>query len=298
VRVKQGIWVVAMMGAWTAPVAHGAVDWFMDFGARYEDNIGLASEKDDKVDDLTAHIGGGLGYMFVQTATMESGFTFSAYHNEVNKITDISHYGVEADLNYRGQASPDLTAIWWELKAHGRTLKHRDSEIRDGYMYDLGATIGRRFNERFGLSGGYRYEERVSTNDNPKGQMSAWNADKVFDLKKHVGFIHGDLSMGADTDLWLEFTYKDGDEATSGEWGTWLGWNIDWAWDPAFGPEYQVWKIDAKQYIFDVGVNHQVNDMLNFETAFSYMDAKGDAGVFGDSDYKNWALTFNVSLSF
>jgi hypothetical protein len=77
-----------------------------------------------------------------------------------------------------------------------------------------------------------------------------------------------------------------------------LGSTITWAWDPAFGPGFQVWKIDAKQYIFDLGLNHSFSEKFSIEANFTYVDAKGDAGGWGEQDYKNWIVSLGIGFHF
>jgi hypothetical protein len=269
----------------------------VDANVRYDDNLGFASSSDDKVDDLTFGIGAGMDWLFVQDATTEAGINLGLYHREVMDTDDLSHYGLDAGVQYRGQSGADLDAFWWKLAGNIKTLKFRDSDVRDGYIWEAGASVGKRFNQRFGLSGGYRYERRASTDDSPSGQMGTWNPDKVFDLKKDVVFVQADVSLGAVSTLSGSFTYKDGTEATSGRFGVLGGW-IDWAWDPAFGPGWQVWKIDAEQYIYDLTLNHSFSEKVSLEAKVIYIDAKGDAGVFGKADYNNLALSAGLAFQF
>jgi len=291
--------VAALLSVLISGWALAEVKFSADAGVRWEDNIGLSSASDDKVEDFTIEIGAGLDWNFVQTATAEAGVHGGVYHKEVDEISDISRSGFEGSAHYLGQSSGDLTAFWWKLDGEIRSLKHRDSKIRDGYIWELGATIGKRFNQTFGLSGGYRYERREATED--AGQNPVWRSNEVFDLKKDVFFVMGDFALGPVTTLSLQFTYKEGDEATSGrfidEFG-WLGTSIPWGWDPAFGPDYQVWKVDAKQYIYDLGISHSFTDRFSIDAGYSYIDADAVASWWGPISYKNNVLTATLTYSF
>ena len=290
---------LALLAALISGSALAEVKFSADAGIRWEDNIGLASASDDKVEDFTIELGAGLDWNFVETATAEVGVHGGVYHQEVDEISDISRSGFEGTAHYQGQSSGDLTAFWWKFDGEIRTLKHRDSEIRDGYIWELGVAIGKRFNQKFGLSGGYRYERREATED--AGQNPIWRSNEVFDLKKDVLFVMGDFALGPVTTLFLEFTYKEGDEATSGrfidEFG-WLGTSIPWGWDSAFGPDYQVWKVDAKQYIYEVGIAHSFTDKFSIDAGYSYVDADAVASWWGPISYKNNVLTATVMYSF
>lgn len=127
--------------------------------------------------------------------------------------------------------------------------------------------------------------------------MMTWNPDKVFDLQKDVLFLQAELSLGAVTTMTGTVSYKDGTEATTGRFGM-LGPMIDWAWDRAFGPGYQVWKIDAEQYIFDLDLTHSFTEKFSIDATFSYVDATGDAGPWGEQDYKNWIVSMGIAYRF
>lgn len=280
-----------------APLAQAEVNVSVEAGLRQEDNIGLANNSSDEFDDFTMHLGLVADWMISQTPTSEFELTSGVGYDQVDDIGDLSRWEFEAGARYRGQASADLTAVWWQLEVGGAILSYKDSDIRDGYTVEAAATLGKRFNERFGLSAGYRFELRRSEDDSLQGQAMTWNPTDVFDLEKNGAFVRGEFTLGPDTMIFGEYNYKTGDEASTGRFGM-LGSTIDWAWDPAFGPGFQVWQIDVDQNVFDVGIDHQFSDKFGVEFAVSYLDADGDAGGWGDPQYENFVFTLIASIGF
>ena len=282
----------------TAQVTYAEVNFSIDAGLRQEDNIGFARDSSDEVDDLTLQVGANLQWLVVQTATAEVAGKIGYYYDNVDDISDLSRQGFQVGASYRGQADASLTAVWWQIEGTYKTLDYKDSEIRDGDQYEIVAMIGKRFNEKFGMSVGYRYEER-NTDENPPfgGGSTFWRSAQVFEHEKNGGFIRGEFNMGPETVLFGEYTYKTGDEAASGRFGG-LGGTIEWGWDLAFGPGVQVWKIDADQNIIDVGIDHQFNDRFSVNGTVSYLDAEGDAGGWGTADYTNVVFTVGTNINF
>jgi hypothetical protein len=280
----------------TAPIALADVRFISELELRYEDNIGLAPVSADKVNDFTTQLDVGFDWNMLRSSTNAVSLIGTAYYAYVADLTDLSHYGAFLDFDYRGQATPEFTSIWWDLSAEGKLLKFKDSDIRDGWAARASAEIGKRFNNVFGLSAGLRAETRRSTDSNPDGQPPAswdWNADKVFDLDNWAAFLRGSFTVGANTELFLKYTYRSGDVASTGRMFT-NGGQFDRAWDTAFGPGFIVWKIDADQNIFDAGATYVFSNRFSMELAAGYLDASGSSG----NDYDNLYATLSGAFAF
>jgi hypothetical protein len=262
--------------------SHADVDFSTDLKIRYDDNIGWAPVSADKVSDFTTQLDAAVNWVPVRSATAELAFDAGAYYAWVADLTDLSHYGLTVDADYSGQANPELTAFWWDLNAKFVSLTYQDSDIRDGWAAEASVTVGKRFNEKFGLSGGLRYEKRASTDNNPANQPPNAMAQDVFDLENFAAYIRAAFSLGASTDLYAEYTFRSGDVASTGrEFSN--GGQFARAFDYAFGPEYIVWRIDADQNIIDVGITQQITDSFSMEFSLGYLDASGEQ----NNDYSN-----------
>jgi hypothetical protein len=276
-----------------SPSTWADVGFVSNLEIRYEDNIGLAPVSADKQSDLTTQLDVGFDWKFVSSPTGEVSLGGTAYYAYVSDLTDLSQWGIDLDFDYRGKASSDFTAFWWNLSAEGKTLKFKDSDIRDGWEAQAAAEIGKRFNNWFGLSGGARVETRRATDDNPAGQPPSWNADKVFDMDNWAAFLRAAFTVAADTEIFAKYTFRSGDVASTGRQFN-NGGQFDRALDFAFGPGYVVWRIDADQNIFDAGISHTFSPKWSIEFAVGYLDAAGEA----NNDYDNFYTTLSGSFGF
>lgn len=284
---------LALAAVLASTTAQAEVSFSIDAGLRQENNIGLAPRSGDEVDDLTTKVAAGVSWAIVQSAQSEVAIGAGVYYDRVDDISDISRKGFSVNAKYRGQASPELTSVFWILDGEYRTLDYKDSDIRDGYEVKFSATVGKRFNQKFTLQGGYRIEERTSDDSSPWLQPASWNPTSVFDLDKDGWFLRGEIDATPDTLVFAEYSRMSGDVAATGR-GFNNGAAFDRAWDYAFGPGFIVWKLDADQDIFEIGVSHQFSERISAELAASYMDASGQAG----NDYDNQVYTLNVGFAF
>ena len=268
----------------------------VDGEVRLDDNIGFGTVSADEIDDTTFRIAGNVNWLATQTAQTEVSFGAGIYHDRVSDLDDLSRTGFTLSGNYRGQANPELTSIFWLLDGNFRFFEYDDSDIRDGYEFKINGALGKRFNERFSAMVGYRFDKRVSTDDNPDNQPPPawmWNEDDVFDLDKDGWFVRGEVDVTPNTLFFVEYSDLSGDVAATGRSFN-NGAMFDRAWDWAFGQGFIVWKIDADQEIWDIGVSHGFGENLSVEVAASFLDAQGDTG----NDYENQVFTFSASYRF
>lgn len=273
-------------------------------GIRFEDNLGLSPKGKDKVDDVTTHIGFNGDYEAFVTTTSQFTIGAGVYYDLLSDITDLSNYGAKLSVLYRHEFDTALTAPWFSLGADGQWLEYRDSDIRDGYIITGTATIGKRLNSKVGISGGYKYFLRRSSDDNPDGQggwcdtdwppgqcpAAEWNdpwkdADEVFDLDRHNFFVRIDFAANEATRFYGDVTYFDGDAAASGRSFN-NGGKFSSARDFAFGSDYVAWKIDADGFISQLGVSHSFTEKFSLDAFVEYLSANGES----DNDYENTAV--------
>lgn len=273
--------------------AHAELSLTIDAGLRHENNIGLAPLSSDEVDDLTTKVSAAVSWAFVQSAQAEVAVGAGIYYDRVSDTSDISRKGFSVNAKYRGQATQELTSVFWILDAEYRTLDYNDSDFRDGDEVKFNAALGKRFNQNFTLQAGYRLEERTSDDSSLEMQPASWNPTRVFDLDKDGWFVRGEFDATPDTLIFAEYSRMSGDVAATGR-GFNNGAAFDRAWDYAFGPGYIVWKLDADQDIYEIGVSHQFNEGISAKLATSYMDASGQSG----NDYDNQVYTLNVTCAF
>jgi len=275
-----------------APVSAWAqLNFSSNLEIRYDDNLGWAIANADKVDDFTTTLDFGVGWNPVETATSEVSVGGRVFYAWVADTSDLSHYGIKLLANYRGQASPDFTAFWWDIDGWFKTLSYKDSDLRDGYWTAATVSIGKRFNQVFGLSAGVRGEIRRSTDDNVPG---FFEPDKIFDLDNVAAFLRAAFALGADTEIFAAYTFRTGDVTSTGSGANWSGTStpVPVAPDPAFGPGQIVWRIDADQNIIDAGISHTFSNRFSMEFVVGYLDAEGQDNLNYDNTYATLSGTF------
>lgn len=278
-------------------IADQAFSFNVDAGVRWEDNISLSPRGHDEVDDVTTHIGLNGEYKAFATDTSQFSIGAGLHYDHVTDTTDLSNYGGKLSLLYRHEFDTSLTAPWFSLGGDGQLLEYKDSDIRDGYILTGTVTLGKRLNSKVGISGGYKYFTRRSTDDSPDQPPGPawWKADEVFDLDRHNYFVRLDFAMNEATSFYGDVTYFDGDVAASGR-SLNNGMRFPFAEDFAFGNNkgYRAWKIDADGYIGKVGVTHSFNEKLSVDAFAEFLSADGESS----NDYNNRAIQALLVYSF
>jgi hypothetical protein len=155
------------------------------------------------------------------------------------------------------------------------------------------ATIGRQLSPKVGISGGYRYFLRRSTMDNTTQQQINWQSDKVFDLNRNNIFARIDFTFSDKTTLYADLNYFDGDVAASGTSFN-SGTAFPRALDPAFGPGYLAWRIDASGFEGKLGLTQQFSEDLSLDAFAGFLSADGEA----NNDYDNTIIQALLTYQF
>jgi hypothetical protein len=293
----------SMTEAQSAPDSSGDTD-HLHFGlfgeVRYDDNIGFSGDSKDEVDDITTTVKGDLSWDFINDGSREFSGGGSLFYSNVSDLSGLTHWGAVVNLDYRGEFSPEFTAPWYGFSADFTWADFDDSEVREGYWAEIEAVLGKRFSPALGMSGGLRYFDRTQTGDGvaPAGANVNWQENKVFDQSRWGAFIHGDWFIGERTVLFAEYSYWDGDIASTARFpqqGTLSNNRDTFSWDEAFGPagpgienSWVVWKADAKKHIGEVGINFNLTDDLALGGSAIYVtstDTRTETG--SSSDYSN-----------
>ncbi|MCR9261590.1 MAG: hypothetical protein NXH95_17875 [Pseudomonadaceae bacterium] len=314
----------------------------VDIGTRWDSNINLASDEFDsqyagssaEFDDFTSNINLNISYALIETASQELVATLSGFHNSVSDNNKLSNTGATIALDYRGEFGSNFTDPWYTLGIEYTIAEWDDSRIRDGDWIDLEAAIGKRFTPKFGLSGGLRYlkrnqknSTRLCPNRSAVNCPGNWREDEVFDQERAGAFIHADWFISQSTSVYFEYSYWDGDEdgtlplrnqnSAQVEEGSegWLNGQDVFADDPAFGRgaarytninrglDFIVWRVEAVQNVFELGINQVLTDSISLAFVAAYMDAsdvespdrRGETELGG---YENTAVMATLSFAF
>ncbi len=306
----------------------------MDLSVRHDDNIGFAPNgtsdlwgpaitQESKIffDDITTRISGTVDYAVIEEASREFVLSATPFYARVSDIDGLSNYGIGVDATYRGEFGPDFTDPWYAVALGYTLIRFDDSDIREGGWLDVELTLGKRFSPKFGVSGGMRYFDRSQEDSSglcPNTVSSvtpdcpeSWLSDEVFDLQKWGAFVHGDFFFTDETALFLEYSYWDGDEASSFPFAN--SQPTPFADDPVFGPafvagsgapiDYRVWRVDGKQHVVELGVAHQLTEQILLNLTFIHLETSdleraGPDGPISIGNYRNDAIELSATFSF
>jgi len=289
-----------------AQAADGPIRWNLTPAARYDDNIGLAPDSSSERDVITLTMAGGLSWAPIQTATDEVAVSAGLFYDAVQELEDLSNYGATAGVSYTHQFGSNFGAPWIKVSLDGVFREYEDSEVRDGYSGDAKLAFGKRFGPKFEASVGVRYQIRESTEDNPEGSqgpgpiiptIADTNSDEVFDQERDGAFLRLDFSPTPRTAIFFEYNYFSGDVASTADFTMFPGGlQFDRARDFAFeeGSRYVVYKIDADQDVYSLGLTRELSERLSIELGSSFLDADAEAG----NTYENLIFTAALSLTF
>jgi hypothetical protein len=259
-------------------------------------NVGISPDDNDKFDVITTGIAVDLRYALVQRQGFEIDASLTPFYNHVSDLNDLSNYGATAGLDLRGEFGPGFTDPWYSISLDYTLARWDDSDPRDGDWVDVELAVGKRFTPKFGISGGYRYHQRWQDDNNPEcisGACGRWRTDKVFDHSKNGLFGHVDWFVQDKTSVYFEYSYWDGDVASTGQtgrfgdavvtddlaFGGWTRANGDSA-------EYKVWRADAKTHITEAGINHNFSDHVTVGLSALYLWTSDVSSQASDEDYE------------
>ena len=329
----------AVLGV-TLQAAEGAsrFSFGVEAGMRWDDNIGLGPDDPaefrpenndgDQFDDLTTRISGTLNYNAVESGSQEFVLSATPFYELVNDLDDLSNYGLTVQAAYRGEFGSEFTDPWYSATVGYTIVEFDDSRIRDGDWFEAELAIGKRFSPAFGLSGGARYFTRSQDNstglcpDVPSGPECdpSWDSGEVFNHDKWGAFAHADFFVGDKTAFFVEYSYWDGDAASTGAFdvrrATGNGGAAEniFAEDPPFGVsyiagngvprDYFVWRVEATQHIVEAGVSRELTDQLSIALTAIHLetsDVKGEKLVSVDpnlDNYRNDAVELTLTFDF
>ena len=238
------------------------VSFSVDSSVRFEDNIGLGTVGRDELDDTTLKVSANAKWQAVQEAQSELAFGASLYHDEVLDLDDLSrtrHHGRRQQPRPGHRRSDlDFLVCRSRLSLHGlpRQRHPRRSRVQR-HVFPWQALQPAHHRD-----GGLQVRKpgvhrRQPDNQPPPAWL--WNQEDVFDLEKDGWFVRGEFDLTPDTLLFVEYSNLRGDVAATGRSFN-QGATFDRAWDWAFGQGFIVWKIDAEQDIWDIGVSHSFGE--------------------------------------
>lgn len=235
-----------------APALGQPVRFGLDLELEHDDNVtrGLL-DADQKSDTIAA---AGVGATKALLLGPRSGLVLraDARYSHFTDFDDLSNVALSAGAAYRVQPVVAFSAPWIELAGDLQWLRHADSDLRDGSIVSLTASVGSYVTDRIRLSGGAGAQRRSGDDTG------------LYDLSTTRLFGTLDYRLGARATVYGRLTRIDGDHVFTAIDPLSQSYLIPISEvivsDPALaggfnGAAPAAYRVEASTVLFDIGVN-------------------------------------------
>lgn len=192
-------------------------------------------------------------------------FRAALRYSQFADIKDISNLALVGRAAWRVQSTLGYSAPWVEIAGQAQILRHADSELRDGSILSVDASVGSNLTDRTRLAGGIGLDKR-----------SGGGTVGLYDLSNNRLWATFDLRLGLRNTLYARLTRLAGDQVFSS--GSHQGLSPAGIWedDPALRAPLglavaNTYRLDATTLIAELGFNYPLrqNDALDFSVLHS-----------------------------
>ena len=261
-----------------APFSIGArSEWGFDVtgGFTYDDNLSNAFEADERKGDTAAVIDFAGGYRQQLGTSTELGLSLLATSQSYLHYTGLTNIGLGARALLRTKFGLGAEAPWLALAAQAVYHNYHDDNL-DGWSYEAGATLGKRFGDRWTVSGSVRYDAYVANSTPPvivpglsgsPYDVYGWN------LGVQARFLATDSDLVS-----LSFNWRTGtvtsvtapDEEV-------LEYSDRVAATTIFGSPEIAYRINANTQTIGLAWNHTLGRNTAFNVAYAYRRSQADS---------------------
>ncbi len=201
----------------------------------------------------------------------------AARYAHFTDIKDISHLALVARAAWRYQPSREFGAPWYEVAAQGTYLRHADSELRDGTLVSLDASVGSHLTDRTRVSGGVGFDKR-----------SGGGTVGLYDLTTNRLWGTLDVRLGVRNTAYARLTRQAGDHVFSS--GSTSGLTAVWEDDPALRAPLglavaNAYRVDATSFIYEFGFNYPLSRSRTLDFSLARIDSKMEEGTLSGNSY-------------
>lgn len=239
---------LAVLPALAQPVRFG-----VDAELERDDNFTRGIQEADRRSDTRLGIGAAAVHSAVLGPRSGAVFRAGARYAHQADFGDASHFALSGSAAYRIQPVVGFSKPWIELSGELQWLRHADSELRDGNIVSLTASVGSYVTDRVRLSGGAGVDRRSG------------DATGLYDLSTTRLFATLDLRVGDRATLYGRIARIAGDHVFTAIDPTSQGWLIPISEvivsDPALaggfgGAAPAAYRLEAKTLVYDLGINY------------------------------------------
>jgi len=282
--------------AWAEAYGSG---WYGEtqFSVGREDNISRSYKKEDLVSDTVSSISIGGGHsqkIGISSQLIVSGYVTYSQHED---YSDLDSLATSLELRFIHQPKPGFDALWYDMSANATRLDYRDSDAREGYLFQLDASLNKRLSTRTTGHIGYRYSDLVFLGKSKEAEA----AGEAFDTMTNELYLGADLEIARSVYLYVEYGYQQGGfvSSVSGSPDGSIVYEAE-SEDPVFescvksrcSPHY-AYRSDGDIQRADLGLAFPLWK-VNVDLSGRYYDAEGN----GNTTYRDWFVQFAVIWNF
>lgn len=278
---------IMVMGA--ASTAHaggyyGAGPWReADLEVRYDDNLGRTGNAADRKEDFTARLGAGVGYEALPAADSRFGVAARFAVERMGEYHDLDNLEISGEGWYSIQPQPGLTRPWYELWGRITGIEHRDSDLRDGGIFEAGALAGMRLTGKASARLGFVHTSR-------------WGSGDVFDTRSYALEADMDADLLPRLTIYGGYSFQWGDlVSTAGASPLLMAESEAFAIDDAFGAgtgpgcasRRCAWRLDGRTHFLSGGLQWRLPGNLSLDISTRWFRTRwGGSGEYDGLNYR------------
>lgn len=266
--------IVAASLALAAPAAWADSTRFgIDAEVERDDNVTRGPQDADRRDDTLLGVGAFVTRSILLGPKSGAVLRAGAKYNQFTDFDDLSNIVLSARAAYRVQPVVGFSTPWIELAADLQYLSHADSELRDGTIASLTASVGSHVTDRIRLSAGAGLDRR---NGDSTG---------LYDLSTTRLFATLDYRVGLESTIYGRIAHIDGDHVFTAIDPVSQGWLIPISSvivsDPALASGFggvapAAYRLDAKTLVYDIGFNFPLRGPHTLDVSLTYYKSETD----------------------
>lgn len=213
-------------------------------------------------------------------------FRAAAKYSHFTTFDDLSNLSLLGRAAWRIQPGTVFSSPIFEVAGTLEWLRHSESELRDGTIITLEASVGSHLTDRTRLGGGFAFDQRNGGDPGRAGEVA------IYDMDSTRFWVNVDYRFGARNTAYARVTQMQGDQVFNSV--TVAGLAGAWATDPAFAAELgratDSYRVDSATTVFDIGVNWALNRASSLDFLYTNYSSKAKEGPQNGNKYSGSIL--------
>ena len=258
----------ALLALAVQPAVGQPVRFGLDAEIERDDNFTRGVRDADRRSDTRVGVGGEAVKALVLGPRTGAILRAGARYNHQADFDDASHLALTAGAAWRIQPKVGFSEPWIELAGDLQWLSHADSDLRDGTILSLTASVGSHVTDRVRLSAGVAADRRSGDDTG------------LYDLSTTRIFATADWRVGLRATLYGRISGVTGDHVFNAIDATSKGWLIPISEvivdDPALGSGFTAYRLEATTLLYDLGFNFPLGTAHALDFSLTHFRSETD----------------------